>query len=878
MQNQGTDDLLVNANGSFTFGKTYVDGFNYIVSIFSQPTSPNQNCLVSQSNGTINGSNITNISINCFTTTYHISGIVSGLAVGNSFFLQNNTASNIQVTANGAFSFTLSFADGSPYDINLSSPQPTAPNQMCVVTNGTGTISGADVTNVMVSCTTVQYSVKVNVLGLFVGNSFSVQNNGGDDLLINQNGSSTFSTVLDDGSAYAVTVISKPTTPSQTCVVTNGSGNISGGDAQNILIQCSIDQFNVGGTVSGLATGNTLTIKSSPTAANFVISANGSFQITPKIQDLFGYNVSVVTQPTTLNQTCVVTNGSGTVNGADVTNIAIDCSIDEFSVMVNVSGLLTGTSVTLQNNGINNLVVSQNGNATFTKKITDGSVFDVTVSIQPTAPNQECIVNNSSGIISSENITNITVVCTLAQYSIGGTISGLAIGNSVTLINNGVDNILISSNGSFNFPTKLSDNSTYLIMVFVQPTTPNQQCIATNNTGSITGDDITDVIITCEIIQYSVGGTVSGLAIGNQVVIQNNNGDDLTISTNGSFSFVTPLNDGSNYEVNVLTQPSLPNQICTVVNSTGILSGSNINDINITCVNNSAPVAVLDVFSTNEDILLNVPLNQNVLLNDTDIDGDTLVVLTTGQFNTTGIGGQITMLSNGTFNYIPPNNTSGLATFNYQISDGLSNVSASLNINVNTVNDAPSFNILGDIQRSQLNATNSTVQIPGFVNNIVFGPSDESNQSVLSINVNINSDLSNVINTLSISNNGTLTIDFTLNPGTAIVQVNLVDNGGNLNGGENTSVNVEFNISFLDIVFSNGFETPQPLKTFDYIDDFKQVNFQYYPIYDLSLDALEFNNHYLDLNNQYDNHQIQRIKSWIKEISLVDGIYLITEF
>ena len=60
-----------------------------------------------------------------------------------------------------------------------------------------------------------------------------------------------------------------------------------------------------------------------------------------------------------------------------------------------------------------------------------------------------------------------------------------------------------------------------------------------------------------ELPAYSIGGTVSGLA-GSGLVLQNNGGDDLAISADGSFTFATPLVDGSSYEVTVLTQPTQP--------------------------------------------------------------------------------------------------------------------------------------------------------------------------------------------------------------------------------------------------------------------------------------------------------------------------------
>src|SRR5262249_44890947 len=52
---------------------------------------------------------------------------------------------------NGPFAFGMRFADGSSYQVRVSA-QPSNPTQICTLTNHTGTIAAADVTDVAVSC------------------------------------------------------------------------------------------------------------------------------------------------------------------------------------------------------------------------------------------------------------------------------------------------------------------------------------------------------------------------------------------------------------------------------------------------------------------------------------------------------------------------------------------------------------------------------------------------------------------------------------------------------------------------------------------------------------------------------------------------------
>ena len=55
--------------------------------------------------------------------------------------------------ANGAFTFGIPMPNGFPYDVRVAT-QPGNPLQMCTVTNGSGTVADADVTDVTVDCVT----------------------------------------------------------------------------------------------------------------------------------------------------------------------------------------------------------------------------------------------------------------------------------------------------------------------------------------------------------------------------------------------------------------------------------------------------------------------------------------------------------------------------------------------------------------------------------------------------------------------------------------------------------------------------------------------------------------------------------------------------
>jgi hypothetical protein len=66
IQNNGTDDLLLSKNGTFTFSTPIDDGADCNVTITSQPVDPIQTCQVINGIQTVSGSNITNVELLCF--------------------------------------------------------------------------------------------------------------------------------------------------------------------------------------------------------------------------------------------------------------------------------------------------------------------------------------------------------------------------------------------------------------------------------------------------------------------------------------------------------------------------------------------------------------------------------------------------------------------------------------------------------------------------------------------------------------------------------------------------------------------------------------------------------------------------------------------
>ncbi|MDD3519209.1 MAG: DUF1566 domain-containing protein [Chromatiales bacterium] len=251
----------------------------------------------------------------------------------------------------------------------------------------------------------------LNGSGLVLQNSRWRAQDGGNSTIVPTNGPFRFDALLPNGTAYAVSVLSQPTAPDQTCTVTNGSGTIFNADVDDVRVDC-VDNppltFTIRGTVSGL-TGSGLVLQNNG-GDDLAIAANGAFSFETPVVNGGIYAVTVLTQPTSPNQTCTVANGSGTVAGANVTDVAVTCVTDTYTVGGSVGGL-SGSGLVLRNNGGNNLAISGNGSFTFSQALPDGTAYAVTVLTQPTDPAQVCAVLDGSGIVAGANVTDVDVGC-----------------------------------------------------------------------------------------------------------------------------------------------------------------------------------------------------------------------------------------------------------------------------------------------------------------------------------------------------------------------------------------------------------------------------------------------------------------------------------
>jgi predicted outer membrane repeat protein len=167
----------------------------------------------------------------------------------------------------------------------------------------------------------VQASIGGMVSGLVNTNTVSLSD--GSQTLVLGNGAYAFSNSLDTGSSYSVSITVEPI--DQTCQISNASGTITTGNINNINVVCGDKKYFVGGIASGLEVANPVILALD--TQTLQVNDNGAFVFAAPLPDASNYTVTVDTLPS--RQVCVVVNPTGTIAGADIIDVKVNCMLDD---------------------------------------------------------------------------------------------------------------------------------------------------------------------------------------------------------------------------------------------------------------------------------------------------------------------------------------------------------------------------------------------------------------------------------------------------------------------------------------------------------------------------------------------------------------------
>ncbi|MFW9262673.1 beta strand repeat-containing protein [Nostoc sp. CALU 546] len=484
---------------------------------------------------------------------------------------------------------------------------------------------------------------------------------------------------LDTGTGYTVDGTNNTATvtiAANDTVVTNTNDSGEGSLRQAILNANAIagaDTITFAGSVFTDATPDTITLTS------------GQLTITD----------DVTIQGTGANQLTVSGNNASSVFSIFPISTPINSTIDALTITEGNGGyggaITNNSNLTITNSTISNSQAFNGGG------IGNNGVLTI---INSTISGNSTTGNSGGGIASSGTLTiiNSTISGNTADR-VGGGIGSFGFGGSNTIIsstitNNTAKNIQSEGGGGGIFSSR-------------NPTVQNTIIAGNFDSGSQAPDISGAVTGNANNLIGSLTGASGTIGTGSDITfasagITNINQVLGALADNGGATQTHALVAGS-AAINAGNNALIPSGVTTDQRGTGFnrISGGTV-DIGAYEVQNNAPTATNDSVTTNED----TAVNGNVLTNDTDPDTGDILTVSAVNGNTADINNQITLLSgalltlnsNGTFAYNPNGQFESLAvgatasdSFTYTISDGSLISTATVNLTINGVNDAPTL-------------------------------------------------------------------------------------------------------------------------------------------------------------------------------------------
>ena len=316
----------------------------------------------------------------------------------------------------------------------------------------------------------------------------------------------------------------------------------------------------------------------------------------------------------------------------------------------------------------------------------DTALGSVTINVEET--NGVPVANDDSYTI-DEDVTLTTVVGTndLLQNDTDANGDTLSVNTTpITDVENG--DLTLNADGSFTYEPDANFNGTDSFVYEVTDGTSTATATVT-----VTVNPVNDAPIASADTFDIVPDTTLTTVLGVDDILLNDtdpDGDTLTVTT-------TPVTGVSNGMLTLNADGTFtytPNAgfigvdtfIYEITDSSGERDQATV-AINV--VNNLSPVANDDAYTIDEDVALTTILDTNdLLLNDTDGNGDDLTVNTTPI--TDVANGMLVLNDDGTFIYTPDADFNGTDSFEYEISDGNGGTSqATVTITINPVEDSP---------------------------------------------------------------------------------------------------------------------------------------------------------------------------------------------
>jgi hypothetical protein len=188
--------------------------------------------------------------------------------------------------------------------------------------------------------------------------------------------------------------------------------------------------------------------------------------------------------------------------------------------------------------------------------------------------------------------TTVALACAASLASCGGgntgtlylagTVSGINQAGLVLQNNGGSDLTVAAGATTFQFTDLVPTDSIYNVTVKSHPANVDH-CDVLYGTGNVGLYSVSTVQVVCVIFTHVLGGTVTGLAANDQLVLINGS-DKVTVNGPATSFTMAPVSEGYPYGITVFSQPA--GKTCTVGNGVGIET-ADYTGVAVTCTPNT---------------------------------------------------------------------------------------------------------------------------------------------------------------------------------------------------------------------------------------------------------------------------------------------------
>lgn len=207
---------------------------------------------------------------------------------------------------------------------------------------------------------------------------------------------------------------------------------------------------------------------------------------------------------------------------------------------------------------------------------------------------EACIPKISKSFMQSvSDFLQLRSLISTGPFQITVRVSGLVGSGLVLNLNSGRETITANADGNYQFSTAFTTGQDFALTIQSQPVLPSQTCSVSGGTGVVGYGNIATIIVNCDPLRYTLGGTISGLDGIGFTLTNSYDGSTLPVAVaSGTFAFTQTYEAGTPYNVTVATQPNHPVQDCLISNGSNTFPANNVTTIAIICTSTAYPIEI----------------------------------------------------------------------------------------------------------------------------------------------------------------------------------------------------------------------------------------------------------------------------------------------